>query len=68
MITKGIASVGFVVTEMKWLSKYIKLAQKEYSSRHDSMRMGIRIELCKTLEFEHAIRSYLHKLGSILEN
>ena len=49
------------------VSKYNKLAQREYNTRHDWVGKMIHWEFCKRLNFDHITKWYMHKPGSILE-
>ena len=68
MIT--IASVGYVVTEMKQLMTLIcnKLAQKEYKTRYHWVEKAIYLELCKRLKSHHTSYWYMYKPESVLGN
>ena len=50
------------------ISKYNKLAQKEYKTRHEWIGKVIQWELCKRLEFDHTTKWYMHTPESLLEN
>ena len=50
------------------ISKWSKLAQKEYKTRHDWVGKVIHEELCKKLKFDHKNKWYMHNLESVLEN
>ena len=50
------------------ISKYKKLAQKEYNIRYDCVRTVINWESCKSLKFDHICKWYLLKLDYAQEN
>ena len=50
------------------ISKYGKLAQKEYKTRHDRVGKVICWELCKKLESDHTSKGYVHKSESAQQN
>ena len=50
------------------ISKYRKLAQKVYKTRHDWQRKVIHWELCKKFKFVPKNKCYMHKPKSVLEN
>ena len=49
-------------------SKFSKLAQKIYKTRHDWVGKVIYWELAKKLKFNHTVLWYMPKPESILEN
>ena len=49
------------------ISKCIKLAQKEYKTRHHWVCKMIYWELCKKFKFDHPNRWYIHNPESVLE-
>ena len=50
------------------ISECIKLAQKEYMTRHDWVGKVIHWKLCKELTFDHTNKGYMHNPESVLEN
>ena len=50
------------------ISKYSKLAQKEYKTRHVWVGKGIYSEMCKKFKFDHINKWHMHNPASILEN
>ena len=50
------------------ISECIKLAQKEYKTRHDWEDKVIHWELCKKLKFDHPNKWYMRNPESILKN
>ena len=44
------------------------MAQKRYKSKHDWVGNEIHWELSKRLNFDHAIKCFLHKPESVPEN
>ena len=50
------------------IREFSKLAQKEYKSRHDWLAKEIHKELSKKLKFNHAVKWYMYKWESLLEN
>ena len=50
------------------ISKYSKLAQKEYKTRHDWAGKMIHWELYKKLQFDNTNKWYMHNLASFLGN
>ena len=50
------------------ISECIKLAQKEYMTRHNWVGKVIHVELCKKLKFDHTNKWYMHNLAFVLEN
>ena len=50
------------------ISECSKLAQKEYKTRHDWIGKVIHWEVCKTLEFDHINKWYMHNPAPVLEN
>ena len=61
--------VDYVVIEMKLanliISKYSKLAQRKYKTRHDWVDKVIHWELCKKLKFNHTNTWYMHNPVSV---
>ena len=49
------------------ISKYSKLAQKEYKTKHNWKKV-IHMELCKKFKFDHTNKWYIHNPTSIQEN
>ena len=50
------------------LSKFSKLGQKEYNTRHDWVGKGIHWELCKRLKLDHTTKWHMQKPESVREN
>ena len=50
------------------MSECIKLAQKEYKTRHDWVGKVIYREMCKKLKFDHTNKLYMHNPAAVLEN
>ena len=50
------------------ISECIKLAQKEYNTRHDWVGKVIHWEKCKTMRFDHTNKCYMHNQVSVIEN
>ena len=50
------------------INECIKLAQKEYKTRHDWAGEVIHWEVSKKFKFDHAYKWYLHNPESVLEN
>ena len=50
------------------ISEWIKLAPKEYKSRHDWVEKVIYRELCKKMKFDHTNKWYMHNSESLLMN
>ena len=50
------------------ISECIKLAQKEYKTKHDWVSMVIHWEMCKKLKFDHTNKQYMHNPAPVLEN
>ena len=50
------------------ISKYSKLAQKEYKTRYNWVGKVIHWELCKKFKFDHTNKWYMCNLASVLEN
>ena len=48
------------------ISECIKLAQKEYKTKHDWVDKGISWELCKKLKFDEANKWHMHNTESVL--
>ena len=60
---RRIASVDYVVT-----SERSKLTRNECKTSHDWVGKVIHRELCKRLKFDYAVKWYMHKPESVLEN
>ena len=50
------------------ISECGKLAQKEYTTRHDWVGKVIHWELCEKFEFNHTNKCYMHNPEFVLEN
>ena len=50
------------------ISECSKLAQREYTTRHDSVGKVIHWELCKKFNFHYTTKWYMHKPEPVLEN
>ena len=50
------------------ISKYSKLAQKEYKTKHEWVEKMINRKMCKRLNFYHFNKWYVHKSEFVLEN
>ena len=68
IINERVASIVYVVIEMKQLNKCSKLALKEYKNRYDCMGKVIYWELYKKLNFRYTGKRYMHRLDAVLEN
>ena len=49
------------------ISKYSKLAPKEFKSRHDLVGKVVHWALWKKLKFDHTTKWYVHKAESLLD-
>ena len=49
------------------ISKFSKLAKKEYKTKHYWVGKVINWKLCKRLKFNHANKWYMYKPESVLE-
>ena len=50
------------------ISKYSKLAQREYKTRHNWVGKVIHWEMCKGFKFDHTNKWYMHNPAPVLEN
>ena len=50
------------------VSECSKLAQKEYKARHDWVGKVIHWEMCRSFEFNHTNKWYMHNPAPVLEN
>ena len=50
------------------ISECSKLAQKEYKARHDWVGKVIHWEMCRTFQFDHTNKWYMHNPAPVLEN
>ena len=50
------------------ISKYSKLAQREYKARHDLVGKVIHWEMCKKFKFDHTNKWYMHNPAPVREN
>ena len=50
------------------ISESIKLAQKEYKTRHDWVRKVIHKKLCKKFKLDHTNKWYMHNSESVMDN
>ena len=50
------------------ISKFSKLAQKEYKVRYDWVGKVIHWEMCRKFQFDHTNKWYMYNLAPVLEN
>ena len=50
------------------ISKWRKLAQKEYEARHDWVGKVIHWEMCKEFQLDHSNKWYMHNTAPVLKN
>ena len=50
------------------ISECSKLAQKEHKAKHDWVGKVIHWEMCRTFQFDHTNKCYMHNPAPVLEN